>query len=496
MGDGKDGGKFGGKERGTGDKGTDSRLTRDPPTAARTRSRRPRPSWTCATSTGPTSRGSSSSGAAQKEFKAAGRKLPRPPHRGQELLRVYKALQDFESALPRGPGGILMQRTPFKPKPVPWPGRPRALSRIPPFSDANVKEWRAAVQEAGAPIPARTPKKYPTGPPKVIKKADDSFFKLLLIKVPGMSLAHSAGKNILMTKILRVLSHQALSEKEAAAIAPKLDIWKSLVLDYGDTVEHKTKVLDDLLVGWEYSVKLKNEFLAEAQKLSPKPLDTKQRIVAPVNEFSREYRPDNSEDERAWYAALRTKGKSKDRDSGYTPGEVVSKDGIVFVGPETGDSMFMAPDGRLYLVHQASLRDQQIEAFRIGVVNAAGGVILAWAVVVLGSGARGPRWSAPLRRRSEPRSWDRKRRAPRPRPRVSSTASSTRASRCGSARTGPWSWPRAGSISASGPSSTTSTRASSRRTSSAIPSRRSRTLRSSSRRWRTTRARRGRRAWE
>ena len=34
MGDGKHGAKFGGKERGTGDKGTDSRLVRDPPDRA------------------------------------------------------------------------------------------------------------------------------------------------------------------------------------------------------------------------------------------------------------------------------------------------------------------------------------------------------------------------------------------------------------------------------------------------------------------------------
>jgi len=382
------------KDRGTGDKGTGDRLTRDAPgrgssapavnEAAMAQSIVDLRDKYRADVEGLIKLGER----LQKEFKAAGKKLPLVRRTAaQELLRVYKALQDFESALPRGPGGVLMQRTPFSKKPVPWPGRPRALDRIAPFSDANVKEWRAAAQEAGAPIPARTPKKYPTGPPKVIKKADDSFFKVFLIKVPGMSLAHAVGKNILMAKILRVLSHQALTEKEAAAIAPKLDIWKYLVLDYGDTPEHKTKVLDSFDVGFEYGVKLKNEFLAEAQKLSPKPLDTKQRITAPVNEFSREYRPDNSEDERAWYAALRMKGAKRDRDSGYKPGEVVSKDGIVFVGPETGDSMFMAPDGRLYLVKQASLHDQQLEAVRIGVVNAAGGVILGWAVVILGAAA-------------------------------------------------------------------------------------------------------------
>src|SRR5262249_13321058 len=50
----------------------------------------------------------------QKEFQAAGKKLPLVRRTAaKELLRVYRVLQGFESASPRGPGGILMQHTPF-----------------------------------------------------------------------------------------------------------------------------------------------------------------------------------------------------------------------------------------------------------------------------------------------------------------------------------------------------------------------------------------------
>jgi hypothetical protein len=378
------------KDRGTGNRGTGNRLTRDTPhgpkvdEAAMSQALVDLRDRYRADVGGLIKLGER----LQKEFRAAGKYLSLVRRTAaRELLRVYRALQDLESALPRGPGGILMQRIPFKPKSVPWPNSPRSLASVAPFSSENVKEWVVAAQESGPPIPARTPAKIPTGAPNVIKKTDDSFFTALLIKVPGMNLALRAGQTVLLARVLRVMSHQKLTGQAATHIAAALDVWKHLVLDYGDTKEHKVKVLDSLEIGHEYSVKLKKEFLTEAQKLTSVPLDTSQRLTLPVNEWSREYRPDNSEDERAWYAVLRAKGKNRDRNSGYRPGEIVNSDGIVFIGPEVGDSMYLAPNGKLYLIHQAVLHDQQLEAVRLGVVDSAGGVVLGWTVVVLGAAA-------------------------------------------------------------------------------------------------------------
>ena len=167
-----------------------------------------------------------------------------------------------------------------------------------------------------------------------------------------------------------------------------MDLSKYFVLDFGETLEYKARALEKLPLGHEYSVKLRKEFLADAPKLTSVKLDANQRMNLDLgNDFSRLHRPDNSREEKTWYAQLRMKGTTRDRDSGYMPGQVVSKDGIMFVGPDVGGSLFMAPGGELYLTKQVSLRDQQIEAFRLGVVNSAGGVILAWAVVAIGAAA-------------------------------------------------------------------------------------------------------------
>ena len=149
--------------------------------------------------------------ALQNEFVAAGTKLPLVRRTAaSELLRVHKKLQDFESSnTPRGPGGVLMQRTPFKKDPIPWPGHPKSLAAIPPFSDKNVQAWRVAAGESGPPLPTPTPRPVVSKAPRVVKKAPaDEHISASLIKVPGMSLATPAGQTRLLANVLRVFSHQ------------------------------------------------------------------------------------------------------------------------------------------------------------------------------------------------------------------------------------------------------------------------------------------------
>ena len=327
--------------------------------------------------------------ALHKEFVAAGTKLPLVRRTAaSELLRVYKKLQDFESSnVPRGPGGILMQRTPFKKDPIPWPGRPKSLAAIPPFSDKNVQDWRVEAGESGSPLPKPAPKPIVSKPSKQVKKAEPDYISASLIKVPGMSWATPAGQTRILTNVLRVFSHQALSDDAARAIAVQMDILKYLVLGFEETLEYKTRVLESFPLGHEYSVRLRKEFLADAQKLTSVPLDANQRWNLDINDFARLHRVDNSREEKFWYARWLMTGTKRDPDSGHMPGQVVSNDGIIFLAPHLGDSIFMAPGGELYLVKQASRRDQLLEAFRVGVLNSAGGVILGWAVVAIGAAA-------------------------------------------------------------------------------------------------------------
>jgi hypothetical protein len=386
MGDRKPVPAFGRRER-----GIDRPLTRDPPVdeAARARAVPALRDKFRADVDGLIKLG----GRLHKEFVSAGTKLPLVRRTAAtELLRVYKKLKDFESSLPRGPGGILMQKIPFKQQPVPWPGRPKSLAAILPFSDKNVQAWRAAASEFGPPLPTLAPRPVVSKPPKVVQKASAAeHISASLIKVPGFSLATSAGRTRILANVLRVFSHQALPGDGARTIATQMDLLKYLVLAFEETLEQKTRSLESFPVGHEYSVKLRKEFLADAQKLTSVPLDANQRWTLNMgNNFSFLYRPDNSRDEKFWYARWLMTGTKRDPDSGYMPGEVVSNDGIIFLAPHLGDSMFMAPGGELYLVKQASRRDQLLEAFRVGVLNSAGGVILggvilAWAVVAIGA---------------------------------------------------------------------------------------------------------------
>lgn len=379
MANGKPARRFGRRER-----GTDRRATRDPPPvdeAARAQAILGLRDKFRADVDGLIKLGR----ALHKEFVAAGTKLPLLRRTAAtELLRVYKALQDFESGnTPRGPGGILMQRTPFKKEPVPWPGRPKSLAAVEPFSDKNVQAWRVAAGESGPPLPKPVPKPVVTKPPKPVKRAEPNYISASLIKVPGMSWATPAGQTRILTNVLRVFSHQALSDDAARAVAVQMDILKYLVLAFEETLEYKTRVLESFPLGHEYSVRLRKEFLVDAQKLTPVPLDANQRWNVQINDFSSLHRVDNSPEEKLWYAQNKMKATTRDYDTGYMPGQVVSNDGIVFVG----GTIYMAPGGELYQVKQASRRDQLLEAFRVGVLNSAGGVILAWGVVAIGAAA-------------------------------------------------------------------------------------------------------------
>jgi hypothetical protein len=329
----------------------------------------------------------------QQTFLRAGEKAPRTRRAAAiELLRIYGKLKEFESSnTPRGPGGSLQYKAPPGMRLQPWTRKhPRVVADIPPFSTQNVRAWEAAAAAAGPPLPSLAPPRVTSPPPKpkpVVKKPPDRF-GIQIIKLPGMTLKSKGGQIQILASILRVLSRQALSGAEAYAVASKLDFSKYWVLDFEDTVEYATKVFEGYSPGNPHTFRLKNDLLQDLTRFTSLPLYPEQRVQRAVNDFSSEYFPDFTNDERLWYVIERIKhSPNRDPNSGHKPGEVVSADGVMFVGPEPSSSLYWTPNGRLYLVPQKSLREQQIDAVIKGFVDARGGVILGYGVIVVGVAA-------------------------------------------------------------------------------------------------------------
>jgi hypothetical protein len=311
-----------------------------------------------------------------------------------ELLRVYRQLQDFESSnTPRGPGGSLQYKDhPWSPRLKPWTKKhPRSVGEIPPFSARNVHQWRAVVGAGGPPLPAPSPPTAPPPRPKPAAAQIQDRFGIQIIKMPGMTLTTKAGQTQVLASVIRVLSRQAISDPTARSIAQKLDFSKYRVLDFEDTVEHAANVFEDYSVGSEYTVKLKNEILDEVKRATPVPLEPKQRLTRYINDSSSESFPDFTSNERLLYVLNRVRnGRSRDQDSGHWPGEIVSADMVMFVGPQPGVSLvslYWSPDGRLYEVPQKSLRQQQLDAVIKGFASADGAVTLGVAIFVAGAAA-------------------------------------------------------------------------------------------------------------
>jgi hypothetical protein len=304
-----------------------------------------------------------------------------------ELLRAYNKLKELEKKSLRDKSGRLLTRTALDRVPRLWLRHgPHNVEEVPPFSAAHVAQWKAVGDVVAANKPPSPPPVVPKPKPSTTLAPAAPPVEYMTVKVPGMTLATPQGRARILSAVIGLASGQAVTGDAARKIAAEMDLWKYLVLDFEDTPDHATKVYDSLPLGWTRSVKLRREFVTDLQKRTSAKLKTSIRYWGETNGVAREYMADFTSEERSWYFIGRLANKpAKDRRSGYTPGEFVSADGVIFVGPEVDDSLFYTPDGRLFGVHQPSVREQQLGAIIQGAKWARGGPILGYGVVAVGA---------------------------------------------------------------------------------------------------------------
>jgi hypothetical protein len=326
----------------------------------------------------------------QREFERSPQLYPRTRRvAATELLRAYNKLKELEKKALRDKSGRLLTRTALDPAPRLWMRHgPHNVEEVPPFSPAHVAQWKTvgdvvAASSAPAPLPVVAKPKL-----ALVPQPATTPLEYTTVKVPGMSLATPTGCARILSAVIGLVSGRAITADAARRIASEMDLWKYLVLDFEDTPAHATKVYDSLPLGWTRLVKLRREFLTDLQKRTSAKLSTTVRYWGESNGVAREYMQDFTSEERSWYVLGRLANKpAKDRRSGYTPGQFVSADGVIFVGPEVDDSLFYTPDGRLFGVPQQSVRDQQLGAIIQGAKWARGGPILGYGVVAIGAAA-------------------------------------------------------------------------------------------------------------
>jgi hypothetical protein len=356
--------------------------------------------------------------------------MPRT-HRARaiQLLRTYRELLRLLTGAPRDRQGALLRRDEMTGGLVPWtPAAPRTLAEIRPFTLDNVIDWaleallpeeamppappvppraggrRGAAKKKAPPLSDRprivymdslvpadprlrsdgdlglAPRPVPAPPPPPLLSVN-------LIKTPGMAFDTPDGLVQIYAAILRVLTRQALDEAQAEKIVRSL----------GDLPTVTGRSIKSLAVGDMFSMELKPKlFEALAKTTAFKGFDFskfKQDMTRPVKGIGVEMFPDFSTGERLMYVTRQWSAANRVGGSQFQRGHIYFG-GLAFVGwgkpwatgePDDnrpdGQTTWFAPDGRIYYF----VYRENLEAFKKGVLDASGGVTLAWATLAIGA---------------------------------------------------------------------------------------------------------------
>ena len=338
------------------------------------------------------------------------------------LLALYAHLLDRARASPRDRDGTLLTKQRYPEKLAPWSAdRIKRVEDIPQFQPDKIKTWNSIV--ALGPPPDYDPRRPWNGvrPPKVKEFVDrrpipgrggagvielpmgmyavirpggaDARIQYKLIKTPDMNVDSPEGrKHILAAVISQILEHKQ-SEAYYDDVAVEL-LKRQSNSPRGVVYANDPRTFNKMSDTREFSFEVGVSFLMNLDEVTEGlvPMKTLQLLEPGVDVKKHEARPlweelypNNSRRERAFWGWKRMADARRLYDPSLgrpVPGHFYEGNQMFYVadGMFAGDQIWMTEDARLFTVNQ---REAMIEAFRQGVLAAAGMIAVAYIQIAL-----------------------------------------------------------------------------------------------------------------